>query len=99
MYVEAKIQYTTGEIETKTLFTIARIAKGETICIPSGVLHSGIHREDRIIDSYTILLKNVERTLRNTDRKQNSIAFAKYEKLYCFCKIRKPYCFCKIRSR
>ena len=57
LFVVADITYTTGETETREIFAINRIKKGEIMCIPAGIMHCGIHRDNKIIKSYGITLR------------------------------------------
>lgn len=57
LYVVADIIYVGDSTESKELFTIPSIKKGEIICIPAGIMHSGVHRDGRIVKAYRITLK------------------------------------------
>lgn len=54
--VYADIIFTDESATRKTLFSIASVKKGEVLCIPAGVMHSGVHTINKVVKEYTISL-------------------------------------------
>lgn len=81
--VFADIEYTNGNVEHRQLYSFPLLKKGEVLCIPAGVVHSGIHINGSIVKEYAINLYTdpIQRSIGLISSNQRTIklATAKFE--------------------